>query len=161
MKTAVTIGGYALGLLAVFGAAFGAGAVLAPGSLAEKPGAVSDDHGAMAAGGGESAGSVPGDLMVSQDGTVALRAGDLAYLHVHPAGEPGDGVTAAGPAITFFAVVPSAGHYRLYLDFQHQGVVRTAAFTVHTDAHDTTTLTTTPPPTPTPAATAPDHGEGG
>ena len=29
---------------------------------------------------------------------VALRAGDLAYLHVHPAGEPGDGVTPAGPA---------------------------------------------------------------
>ena len=153
MKTAVTIGGYALGVLAVFGAAFGAGAVLAPGSLAEKPGAVSDDHGAMAAGGGESAGSVPGDLMVSQDGTVALRAGDLAYLHVHPAGEPGDGVTAAGPAITFFADVLSAGDYRLYLDLQHQGVVRTAAFT----AHDTTTPTTAP----TPAATAPDHGEGG
>ena len=33
---------------------------------------------------------------------VALRAGDLAYLHVHPAGEPGDGVTPAGPGITFY-----------------------------------------------------------
>ena len=28
---------------------------------------------------------------------VALRDGDLAYLHVHPDGEPGDGRTAAGP----------------------------------------------------------------
>lgn len=61
---------------------------------------------------------------------VALRAGDLAYLHVHPAGEPGDGVTPAGPGITFDATAPSAGNYRLFLDFRHAGVVRTAEFTV-------------------------------
>jgi len=61
---------------------------------------------------------------------VALRAGDLAYLHVHPAGEPGDGVTPAGPDITFYATAPSAGDYRLYLNFQHNGVVRTAEFTM-------------------------------
>lgn len=61
---------------------------------------------------------------------VALRAGDLAYLHVHPAGEPGDGVTEAGPGITFFATAPSAGDYRLFLDFRHAGAVRTAEFTV-------------------------------
>lgn len=60
---------------------------------------------------------------------VALRAGDLAYLHVHPDGAPGDGRTAAGPEITFYADVPTAGDYRLYLDFQHDGVVRTAVFT--------------------------------
>ncbi|WP_432969615.1 hypothetical protein [Dactylosporangium sp. CA-233914] len=60
---------------------------------------------------------------------VALRDGDLAYLHVHPDGTPGDGHTAAGPQITFFAEVPSAGTYRLFLDFQHAGVVRTAEFT--------------------------------
>jgi hypothetical protein len=60
---------------------------------------------------------------------VALRAGDLAYLHVHPDGTPGDGRTAAGPQVTFFAEVPSAGSYRLYLDFQHAGEVRTAEFT--------------------------------
>jgi hypothetical protein len=64
---------------------------------------------------------------------VALRAGDLAYLHVHPEGEPGDGKTKPGPSITFFAEVPSAGSYRLYLDFKHGGVVRTAEFTVATD----------------------------
>jgi hypothetical protein len=61
---------------------------------------------------------------------VALRTGDLAYLHVHPTGTPGDGRTAAGPAIEFLAEVPSAGPYRLYLDFAHRGVVRTAEFTV-------------------------------
>ncbi len=61
---------------------------------------------------------------------VALRDGDLAYLHVHPHGEPGDGRTAAGPEIAFAAEVPSAGTYRLFLDFQHDGVVRTAEFTV-------------------------------
>ncbi|HEY0452180.1 hypothetical protein [Actinophytocola sp.] len=60
---------------------------------------------------------------------IALRQGDLAYLHVHPDGEPGDGKTRPGPAITFFAEVPTAGTYRLYLDFKHGGVVRTAEFT--------------------------------
>ncbi|MER6502147.1 hypothetical protein ABT218_22840 [Streptomyces sp. NPDC001455] len=62
---------------------------------------------------------------------VALRVGDLGYLHVHPEGAPGDGTTAAGPEISFMAVAPSAGAYRLYLDFQHEGTVRTAEFTVH------------------------------
>ncbi|MEU9017083.1 hypothetical protein [Actinomadura sp. NPDC048394] len=61
---------------------------------------------------------------------VALRQGDLAYLHVHPDGEPGDGKTKPGPGITFYAEAPSAGTYRLYLDFQHAGKVRTAEFTV-------------------------------
>ena len=61
---------------------------------------------------------------------VALRDGDLAYLHVHPEGTPGDGTTAPGPDVTFFADVPSGGRYHLYLDFKHGDVVRTAAFTV-------------------------------
>ncbi|RVW10650.1 hypothetical protein EGT67_05710 [Prescottella agglutinans] len=61
---------------------------------------------------------------------VALRTGDLAYLHVHPEGEPGDGVTAPGPDVTFHAQAPTAGTYRLFLDFQHEGTVRTAEFTV-------------------------------
>jgi hypothetical protein len=61
---------------------------------------------------------------------VALREGDLAYLHVHPEGEPGDGATAPGPTISFRAHVPSAGGYRLFLDFKHAGVVRTAGFAV-------------------------------
>ncbi|GAB2842830.1 hypothetical protein GCM10027074_06660 [Streptomyces deserti] len=62
---------------------------------------------------------------------VALRSGDLAYLHVHPNGEPGDGKTRPGPEISFTATAPSAGPYRLFLDFRHAGEVRTAAFTVH------------------------------
>jgi hypothetical protein len=63
---------------------------------------------------------------------VALREGDLAYLHVHPEGAPGDGTTPAGPEIEFVAEVPTAGVYRLFLDFRHDGVVRTAEFTVPT-----------------------------
>ncbi|MFF2234540.1 hypothetical protein [Streptomyces anulatus] len=62
---------------------------------------------------------------------VALRAGDLAYLHVHPNGEPGDGRTKPGPEVSFTATAPSRGAYRLFLDFRHEGKVRTAAFTVH------------------------------
>ncbi|WP_030794915.1 hypothetical protein [Streptomyces sp. NRRL S-920] len=62
---------------------------------------------------------------------VALRSGDLAYLHVHPNGEPGDGTTKAGPGISFTTTAPSKGAYRLFLDFKHEGKVRTAAFTVH------------------------------
>ncbi|WP_330185060.1 hypothetical protein OHB26_16605 [Nocardia sp. NBC_01503] len=63
---------------------------------------------------------------------VILRAGDLAYVHVHPNGEPGDGVTAAGPEITFHTVVPGPGTYRLFLDFKHGDTVRTAPFTLTT-----------------------------
>lgn len=61
---------------------------------------------------------------------VALRATDLGYLHVHPEGHPGDGVTKAGPGIAFTVTAPSAGDYRMFLDFRHHGVVRTAEFTV-------------------------------
>jgi hypothetical protein len=60
---------------------------------------------------------------------VALREGDLAYLHVHP--EDGD-----GPGVRFVAEVPSAGTYRLFLDFRHGDVVRTAEFTVPTAGAD-------------------------
>lgn len=66
---------------------------------------------------------------------VALRDGDLAYLHVHPEGSPGDGRTDPGPEIAFSAEVPSAGTYRLFLDFKHAGEVRTAAFTAVAEAH--------------------------
>ena len=66
---------------------------------------------------------------------VALRGGDLAYLHVHPDGEPGDGKTDPGPEIEFGAEVPSEGEYHLYLDFKHDGVVRTAQFQLDAKAH--------------------------
>lgn len=55
---------------------------------------------------------------------VAIRSGDLGYLHVHPEqGEP-------GPGIDFATAFATPGTYGLFLDFQHRGVVRTAAFTV-------------------------------
>ncbi|MFJ8766527.1 hypothetical protein [Streptomyces clavifer] len=65
---------------------------------------------------------------------VALRAGDLAHLHVHPDGEPGDGSTEPGPGVSFSATAPSSAAYRLFLDFEHDGTVRTAAFTVRAGA---------------------------
>lgn len=54
---------------------------------------------------------------------VAIRSADLAYLHVHPHEE-------SSPAVTFTAEFPSAGTYRLFLDFAHDGEVHTAAFTL-------------------------------
>ncbi|MEW2404601.1 hypothetical protein [Streptomyces sp. NPDC046862] len=74
---------------------------------------------------------------------VALRSGDLAYLHVHPNGEPGDGTTEPGPGISFTATAPSSGTYRLFLDFKHEGKVRTAAFTVRAGTSGTRTTTET------------------
>ena len=56
---------------------------------------------------------------------VAIREADLAYLHVHPL----EGGAAPGQ-VRFAVEVPSAGTYRLFFDFSHQGVVRTAAFTI-------------------------------
>ncbi|MFE3516278.1 hypothetical protein [Streptomyces sp. NPDC059166] len=72
---------------------------------------------------------------------VALRAGDLAYLHVHPDGAPGDGSAEPGPSVSFTATAPGPASYRLFLDFEHEGEVRTAAFTVRSGA-----ATGTPPP---------------
>lgn len=61
---------------------------------------------------------------------VALRDGDLAYLHVHAEGDaPAEGDTA-GPDIRFAAEAPTAGRYLLYLDFQVDGQVHTAEFVV-------------------------------
>ncbi|HEU5062011.1 MAG TPA: hypothetical protein VFT79_02520 [Solirubrobacterales bacterium] len=57
---------------------------------------------------------------------VALREGDLAFLHVHP--EEGHEVDA--DEIVFEAIFPTAGRYRLYLQFRHDGVVRTVEYTV-------------------------------
>ena len=59
---------------------------------------------------------------------VAVREGDLAYLHVHPVDAP-----TPGSSIRFHASFPSAGRYRLFLQFQHAGQVRTAAFTIKVD----------------------------
>ncbi len=59
----------------------------------------------------------------AQGHLVALREGDLAFLHVHPTG-------GVGAQLTFRAAFPSMGRYRLFLQFAHGGRVRTAGFTV-------------------------------
>jgi hypothetical protein len=51
---------------------------------------------------------------------VALREGDLAFLHVHPEDDE----------VAFETQFPTAGRYRLFLQFKHAGRVHTAAFTV-------------------------------
>jgi hypothetical protein len=51
---------------------------------------------------------------------VALRDGDLAYLHVH----------ADEERLAFEAEFPTPGEYRLFLQFRHDEQVHTAAFTV-------------------------------
>ncbi|GHH49850.1 hypothetical protein GCM10018773_45850 [Streptomyces candidus] len=76
---------------------------------------------------------------------VVLRSGDLAHLHVHPNGGPGDGSTRPGPQVSFTATAPSTGTYRVFLDFQHDGKVRTAAFTVEAARPDEAGRTAPPP----------------
>lgn len=63
---------------------------------------------------------------------VALRRSDLSYQHVRPDAAPPAPDARSGPGIAFTAEVPTAGGYRLFLDFRHGGVVRTAEFTVDT-----------------------------
>ena len=62
---------------------------------------------------------------------VALRDGDLAFLHVHPTERGHGAAQAAGgdDAIGFEATFPTTGRYRLFLQFRHEGRVHTAAFT--------------------------------
>ena len=50
---------------------------------------------------------------------VALRQGDLAFLHVHPDED----------RLRFMATFPTAGTYRLFLQFKTDGRVHTATFT--------------------------------
>ncbi len=92
-------------------------------------------------------GSSPVRLIVERDGEpvddlepylgasghlVAFRADDLAYAHVHPE----ESTAGGGPTVPFIAELPSAGTYRLFFDFAHDGEVRTAAFTVEASAGD-------------------------
>ncbi|RGE19057.1 hypothetical protein D1J51_13110 [Leucobacter sp. wl10] len=67
---------------------------------------------------------------------VALREGDLAYLHVHPEGSEPEAGETGGPEIGFTAEAPTAGRYLLYLDFQVDGEVRTASFVIDAVAGD-------------------------
>lgn len=58
---------------------------------------------------------------------VAFRAGDLAYAHVHPAGE-------RGATTTYAAQLPGPGSYRLFLELQVDGTVRTFPYTLEVTA---------------------------
>jgi hypothetical protein len=61
---------------------------------------------------------------------VALREGDLAYLHVHPAGHGGEpGHRSGAEPVAFATEFPTEGRYRLFLQFKHRERVHTAAFT--------------------------------
>ena len=82
---------------------------------------------------------------------VAIRDGDLAYLHVHPLDEA-DG--PGGPTVRFAVEVPTAGTYGLFLDFSHGGEVRTAA----TIAVVTTGSAASPQHADAPSGDARQHG---
>lgn len=61
---------------------------------------------------------------------VALREGDLAYLHVHPDGAEPTAGKPGGPRVEFTTTAPTPGTYRLFLEFQHSGTVHTVEFSV-------------------------------
>jgi hypothetical protein len=86
------------------------------------------------------------DYLAAKGHLVALREGDLAYVHTHPGGaggahaghggahaghggaHAGHGATPDG-AVGFETAFPSGGRYRLFFQFKHEGRVHTAAFT--------------------------------
>ena len=59
------------------------------------------------------------DYLGAKGHLVALRQGDLAFLHVHPDAD----------RLRFGATFPTAGAYRLFLQFKVNGAVQTVAFT--------------------------------
>jgi hypothetical protein len=59
------------------------------------------------------------DYLGAKGHLVALREGDLAFLHVHPDER----------SLRFDAAFPSAGRYRLFLQFMAEGRLHTVAFT--------------------------------
>jgi hypothetical protein len=60
---------------------------------------------------------------------VALREGDMAFLHVHPTDHGDEDEARHDDSVGFAATFPTAGRYRLFLQFKHEGRVRTVAFT--------------------------------
>ncbi len=60
---------------------------------------------------------------------VALREGDLAYLHAHPMAGDQDGT------VRFGVDFPSSGTYALFFDFQVDGEVHTAHFVLRSHHH--------------------------
>ncbi|MEV6924780.1 hypothetical protein AB0M46_09755 [Dactylosporangium sp. NPDC051485] len=89
---------------------------------------------------------------------VALREGDLGYLHVHAETADPAPQDRAGPTIRFAAAVPTGGRYLLYLDFQVDKQVHTAEFVL---VAATGATTVTPNPGPSPSAGSNSHGHSG
>lgn len=57
---------------------------------------------------------------------VLVRAGDLAFVHVHPE----DAVHGNGREVRFWVTPPGPGTYRAFFDYSISGTVRTAEFTL-------------------------------
>lgn len=87
---------------------------------------------------------------------VSLRAGDLAYLHTHPALEAQAG-DSGGPDIAFMTEFPTDGSYRLFLDFVADGQVHTAEFTLAVGATRGSVQRDEPTATPSMAPSAMHH----
>ena len=60
----------------------------------------------------------------------AFHAGDQAFAHLHPEAAAKHGAATGGPALSFHAELPTAGDWRLYLQFQTAGTLHTAAVDV-------------------------------
>ena len=78
---------------------------------------------------------------------VALRDGDLAYLHVHPEGAEPEAGQLSGPTVDFATEAPTTGRYLLYFDFKIDGEVHTAEFVLNTEGNPAGTTTDDAQPT--------------
>ena len=104
MNTPAKLTAYVLGLAVLFGAAFVVGAAV--GGVDTPP--ATEEHGTH-----DETATTPAGLQTSEKGHGAHRE-------------------TAAVGDVFYAEVPSRGDRRLFLDFKHDGQVRTAAFTVRT-----------------------------
>jgi hypothetical protein len=89
---------------------------------------------------------------------VALRDGDLAYLHVHPEGAEPEAGQLSGPTVDFATEAPTPGRYLLYFDFQVDDEVHTASFVVTTDGTATGSTPVDAPADDSPADAPADDG---
>jgi hypothetical protein len=89
---------------------------------------------------------------------VALRHGDLAYLHTHPDAQMPQ---TNGPAVRFTTTFPTPGSYRLFLNFAHAGEVRTASFTIDVPAARSAPAQPAAPQQPVDAPSSEAGGEPG
>lgn len=90
-------------------------------------GAVTTLRYAVTRGGAPVTGIVP--YLGAAGHVVALREGDLGYAHVHPVTR-----TADGGRLEFQAHMPGPGRHRVFLQFRHDGRIRTVAHTLDVGA---------------------------